>query len=151
MQKHLPSFEEIQKDGRKALRYMWYLILIFTIVQIIVSCVVASKNSSTAPLGYQSASFAAVWTMFLCIGFQVIGANIVFQPKSSELLVGFMIGFAFMMSELSLVLMGVFFVLGTEATTLNPGLSSSSSCLFLLLCITFACILNLRGYFGVGV
>lgn len=54
--------------------------------------------------------------MFLVIGFTIIGGQIVFGGKSSELLVGFMIGVAFMLAELFFVLMVAFFILGAEAT-----------------------------------
>lgn len=54
--------------------------------------------------------------MFLVIGFTIIGGQIVFGGKSSELMVGFMIGVAFMLAELFFVLMVAFFILGAEAT-----------------------------------
>jgi hypothetical protein len=66
------------------------------------------------PHGYKSASFAAIWSMFLVIVFTVLGAMIVFNGKCSELLVGFMIGVAAMLTELFFVLMVIFFVLGTN-------------------------------------
>lgn len=65
--------------------------------------------------GYPSATFAAIWSMFLCMLFTLHGAQIVFGGVSSELGVGFMIGVASMMTQLFFVLMCVFFVLSTEA------------------------------------
>ncbi len=54
--------------------------------------------------------------MFLVAGFTVLSGRVVFGNKKSELMVGFMIGFAFMLSELSFVLAVAFYILGTEAT-----------------------------------
>jgi hypothetical protein len=85
------------------------------VVQVIVSIAVAAANSK-AKGGYKSASFAAIWSMFLVILFTAVGGQIVFGGKSSELLVGFMIGVAFMLAELFFVLMVAFFILGSEAT-----------------------------------
>jgi len=93
---------------------MWYIILLFSFVQVILSCIVAAKNSEGSK-GYKSASFAAIWGMFVVIAFEAVAWGIVFHTKSSELLVGFMIGTAFMLAELFFVLMMVFFIIGTEA------------------------------------
>lgn len=78
-----------------------------------VSIVVAVKQKSVG--GYPSATFAAIWSMFLCILFTIHGAQIVFGGVSSEIGVGFMIGVATMMTQLFFVLMCVFFVLAKEA------------------------------------
>lgn len=84
----------------------------------IVSCAVAASNSKTAG-GYKSASFAAIWSMFLVIAFTALGAKIVFGGRSSELLIGFLIGVAAMLSQLCFVLMVIFFVFGVNAKTSN--------------------------------
>ena len=91
----------------------------FGLIQCIVSIVVAAKQNSIG--GYPSATFAAIWSMFLCILFTIHGAQIVFGGISSELGVGFMIGVAAMMTQLFFVLMCVFFVLSTEAKTAGYG------------------------------
>lgn len=91
-------------------------------MQVIVSIAVAATNSKGTG-GYKSASFAAIWSMFLVIGFTTVGGQIVFGGKSTELLVGFMIGVAFMMCELFFVLMVAFFILGSEATHNGYGTS----------------------------
>jgi hypothetical protein len=79
----------------------------------VVSIIVAVKQKSVG--GYPSATFAAIWSMFLCILFTIHGAQIVFGGVSSEIGVGFMIGVATMMTQLFFVLMCVFFVLAKEA------------------------------------
>ncbi|RYG63325.1 hypothetical protein EON64_16150 [archaeon] len=84
----------------------------------IVSIAVAAANSN-ATGGLKSASFAAIWSMFLVIAFAIVGAQIVFGGRSSELLVGFMIGTAAMLTELFFVLMVIFFVMGENASTNN--------------------------------
>lgn len=89
-------------------------------VQVIVSIAVAAANSNSDG-GYKSASFAAIWSMFLVIAFTGLGAKVVFGGKSSELLVGFLIGVAAMLTELFFVLMVTFFVLGQNATVNNLG------------------------------
>ena len=73
--------------------------------------VAAANSKSGSQGGMKSAGFAAIWSMFLVIGFTYVGGKIVFGDKSSELLVGFMIGIAYMMVELFFVLMIVFFIL----------------------------------------
>jgi len=104
---------QYRREGKLALKHMWFVVLLFAIVQVIVSIAVAATNSKTG--GYKSASFAAIWSMFLVIGFTTVGGQIVFGGKSTELLVGFMIGVAFMLCELFFVLMVAFFILGAEA------------------------------------
>lgn len=86
-------------------------------MQVIVSIVVAAAN--TGADGYKSATFAAIWSMFLVIFFTALGAKIVFGGKSSALMVGFMMGVAAMLTELFFVLMVIFFVLGQNADTNN--------------------------------
>ena len=71
--------------------------------------------------GYKSASFAAIWTMFLVIIFVYQSAQLVFRNQASKVQVGFLIGSGAMLSELMFVLMCVFFVLGTEANTNGYG------------------------------
>ena len=83
------------------------------------SIVVAAKQNTIG--GYPSATFAAIWSMFLCILFTIHGAQIVFGAASTELGVGFMIGVAAMMTQLFFVLMCVFFVLATEAKAAGYG------------------------------
>lgn len=82
----------------------------------IVSIAVAASNSQTTG-GYKSASFAAIWSMFLVIAFTALGGKIVFGGKSSELLVGFLIGVAAMLAQLCFVLMVIFFIFGSDAKT----------------------------------
>jgi hypothetical protein len=55
--------------------------------------------------------------MFLVIAFTAVGGKIVFGGRSSELLVGFLIGTAAMLSQLCFVLMVIFFVFGSSAKT----------------------------------
>jgi hypothetical protein len=108
-----------RKEGRLAMKHMWIVVVIFAVVQVIVSIAVAAANTKAMLGGHNSATFAAIWSMFLAIGFAVLGARIVFTGRSSELLVGFMIGVATMMTELFFVLMVFFFALGEQATTGN--------------------------------
>lgn len=96
-------------------------------VQVIVSIAVAAANSN-ATGGLKSASFAAIWSMFLVIAFTGVGAQIVFGGRSTELLVGFMIGTAAMLTELFFVLMVIFFVLGQTAT--DKGYSKLMYCCY---------------------
>jgi len=107
---------QYRKEGRLALRHMWFVIVIFAVVQVIVSIAVAAANNTDVG-GYKSATFAAIWSMFLVIFSTAVGGQIVFAGKSSELLVGFMIGFSAMLTELFFVLMVLFFILSSEATT----------------------------------
>lgn len=64
--------------------------------------------------------------MFLVIAFTGLGGKVVFGGKSSELLVGFLIGVAAMLTELFFVLMVTFFVLGQNATVNSYGKKSMS-------------------------
>ena len=68
-----------------------------------------------------SASFAAMWSMFLVLMFTVHGYQIVFGAQSTEIGVGYMIGVAAMMTQLFFVLMCVFFVLSTDAKNAGYG------------------------------
>ena len=106
-----------KKEGTLALKHMWIVICILGVVQIIVSIACAAANEKKGSNGHHSASFAALWSMFLVILFVFIGYKIVKGGKSHPLLVGFMIGVAFMLSQLCFVLMCMFFTLGTEAST----------------------------------
>jgi hypothetical protein len=90
-------------------------------VQIIVSIIVAAYEGSTdrGKRGYKSLGFAAIWSMFLVIAFTYLGYQIAFTSKSTELLVGFMIGVAAMLTELFFVLMCIFFIIGSEGSSSN--------------------------------
>lgn len=88
-------------------------------MQVIVSIAVAAANTKAQVGGHSSASFAAIWSMFMAIIFAGLGGYVVLSGKSSELLVGFLIGVASMMAELFFVLMAFFFTLGEIATTNN--------------------------------
>lgn len=87
-------------------------------IQFAISVAVAQINS-TAVGGYRSATFAAIWAMFLVIIFAYIGAKVSLKGSSTRLQVGFLIGAASMLSELFFLLMCYFFVLGNEAKTLG--------------------------------
>jgi len=113
------------KNNVGTLRVMWYVLAGSCVVQLIVASAAAAANAQTAN-GYKSASFAAVWTLFLVLLFQVMSAYIVFKQKSSALFVGFVIGTGLMTSELFFMLMCVFFLIGTEAQTINPGAAVDS-------------------------
>jgi len=112
------KLNQYRKEGRLALKHMWIVILVFAVVQVIVSIAVAAAND-TYDFGYKSAAFAAIWSMFLVVGFTGLGATIVFGGKATELLVGFLIGVAAMLAELFFVLMVMFFILGTNAANNN--------------------------------
>lgn len=59
--------------------------------------------------------------MFLVMAFTGLGGKVVFGGRSSELLVGFLIGCAGMLSQLCFVLMVIFFVFGQNApSTIQP-------------------------------
>jgi len=117
MQQVKGKIEMYRREGHLAIKHMWIVVLIFAVVQVIVSIAVAAANSSTESGGYKSASFAAIWSMFLVIMFTGLGAKIVFGGRSSALLVGFLLGAAAMLTELFFVLMVMFFVLGQNANT----------------------------------
>mmetsp|Transcript_35537 Transcript_35537/g.33708 ORF Transcript_35537/g.33708 Transcript_35537/m.33708 type:complete len:183 (+) Transcript_35537:100-648(+) len=139
---------EYKKEGKLALKHMWYVVAFFGLIQCIVSIIVAVYQKGEG--GYPSATFAAIWSMFLCILFTIHGAQIVFGGVSSELGVGFMIGVAAMMTQLFFVLMCVFFVLATEAQT--AGYASAPAdiaygvfCLFnMIIYFVYAIILSMH-------
>jgi len=114
-----------KKEGTMALKHMWIVILILGIVQIIVSIACAAANEKKGSHGHHSATFAALWSMFLVILFVFLGYKIIRGGKSHPLLVGFMIGVALMLAQLCFVLMCMFFTFGTEAT--NNGWSTAPS------------------------
>lgn len=53
--------------------------------------------------------------MFIIILFTFLGGRVVLRGRSHPIIVGFMIGFTFMLAELLFVIMCIFFGLGTEA------------------------------------
>eukprot|EP01038_Epipyxis_sp_PR26KG_P009489 gene9489-12783_t len=124
---------QYRKEGRLALRHMWFVIVLFAVVQVIVSIAVAATNNTMAG-GFKSLGFAAIWSMFLVIGFTVLGGRIVMTNRSSELLVGFMIGIAAMLTELFFVLMVMFFIIGQEAG-LNGGKTAPSDKAYAAFCL----------------
>lgn len=96
---------------------------VLSVVQVIVSIAVGAVNTQNVG-GYNSATFAAIWTMFLVIIFAAIGGRIVFGGKASELLVGFMIGIASMLAQLFFMLCCIFLGLGAEAAHNQYGMRS---------------------------
>ena len=113
-------------SGRPALKTTWYVICAFSSIQCLVAIICAAFNSQTTN-GYKSASFAALWDMFLLMGFVRAAYSIVFQNKSSELVVGCMMGMAYMLAQLFFVLMVVFFIFGMEAEVNNKSTSCAAA------------------------
>lgn len=92
---------------------------ILAVIQFIVSIAAATENNQSVG-GYKSASFAAIWSMFLIIGFAVFAQRIVHNNnKNDAIWVGFLIGASGMLCQLCLMLAAVFFTLGEAATTLG--------------------------------
>ena len=113
------------RNNASTLKLGWYFLAVLVVIQLIVASAAAAANATTVN-GYKSASFAAVWGLFLVLIFQYMTAHIIFRQKSSALFVGFVIGTGFMTSELMFMLMCVFFLIGTEAETINPGAAVDS-------------------------
>lgn len=103
-----------KKEGALALKHMWYVVAVFTLILFILAIFVAHQNSAYDG-GFVSVAFAAIWSMFLTLIFGYIGFKIVFGGKNMELLVGFMIGVASMLAQLFFMLAVIFFALGVEA------------------------------------
>ena len=112
--------------GRQALKNTWYVICGFSSIQCLVAIICAAFNSQT-PNGYKSASFAAIWNMFIIMGFCRVSYSVVFHSKSSEILVGAMMGISIMLAQLFFVLMVVFFIFGSEADVNNPTVAPSDN------------------------
>jgi len=113
-----------RREGALALRHMLYVILVFSLVQFIVSVIVANANSVDLG-GYRSIAFSAIWALLLVLIFAYLGGIIVFRGKTSELMVGFLIGVAATLSELFFVLAVIFFGIGVEAS--NNGWNTAPS------------------------
>lgn len=114
----MKTLNDYRKDGIMSLKHMWIVVLIFTLGQVIVAIYTAHKNS-IVPLGYKSASFAAIWSMFLTILLTIHGRKVAYAGEASPLSVGFLIGMSAMLCQLYFVLMCVFFVLAAEANHLK--------------------------------
>lgn len=113
-----------RKEGTSSLRHMWVVVAIMTLIQVIVSLVVASKNSSDIG-GYKSAAFIAIWCMFLVICFTYNGYKIVKTNKNSSFTVGFVIGIACMLCQLFFMVGVLYIGLGLEAYKNNWTTSDS--------------------------
>ena len=88
-------------------------------IQFIVSIAAAAANEQNNG-GYSSATFAAIWSMFMIVGFAIFAQRLVHNNnKNDAMWVGFLIGSAGMLSQLCLMLAAVFFTLGEAATTLG--------------------------------
>lgn len=61
---HILNKQRYRKEGGLALRHMWIVIAIMGLVQVIVSCAAAAANEKNVG-GYHSATFAAIWSMFI--------------------------------------------------------------------------------------
>ena len=103
--------------------------------------IVAAFNSQT-PNGYKSASFAAIWNMFIVIGFCRASYSILFHSKASELMVGALLGISIMLAQLFFVLMVVFFIFGSEADVNNPTVGPSDRAYGAF------CFFNMLAYFA---
>lgn len=86
-----------------------------TVIQFVLSIYVAHANTSDS-FGYQSAVFAAIWSMLLTLCFTGVGSFVIFgDQKLTELQVGLFLGASTMLSELFFALMVIFYILGTNA------------------------------------
>lgn len=107
--------EVVTKQPALALKQMFWVVIIFSCVQVIVSIIVAAKNSKY-DYGYKSLVFTAVWAMFLVILFAAIAGKVVFEGKAAPLLVGFLVGIAFMLCQLFFMIAVLFLGVGDEAS-----------------------------------
>lgn len=75
---------------------------------------------SVSNFGYKSLAFAAMWSLFLIIGFIALSSTLVSRTtKPTEFVLGTLIGFAAMLAELFFVLMVISFTLGSNAGDTN--------------------------------
>mmetsp|Transcript_2586 Transcript_2586/g.2736 ORF Transcript_2586/g.2736 Transcript_2586/m.2736 type:complete len:218 (-) Transcript_2586:190-843(-) len=114
MQALKDSFKTCDSSPATVVKQFWIVCLIFSGVDCIVSISVAGMNNETHG-GSSGLVFAALWSLFLVIIFDIAGSQLIFYGNCSALMVGFVIGVAAMLAELFLVLMCVFFSFGTSS------------------------------------
>jgi len=95
-------------------------------VDFLISIGVAAKNDNVIG-GSSSAAFAALWSFFVALLFSYGGSHLVFIGNGSALMVGFVIGASFMLSQLFFVLMCIFFTYGSTAKTDHIGTLNTTS------------------------
>ena len=86
-----------------------------TCADVIVSLAVTSQNNNSTG-GLIAAGFAAMWSCFLACILSYLSIKAVFSSLGvSPFYVGFIIGLSVMLAQLFLMLMFIFFFLGSEA------------------------------------
>ena len=79
-------------DEMPILKISWVICCIMILADVIMSCVVAAANDNEDG-GHKSSGFVAIWSMFLVVAFGVMGTRVILSQKSTNLFVGFLLGF----------------------------------------------------------
>jgi hypothetical protein len=103
----MDSFENVP-----VLKISWGLSLVFVVVDVIMSLYTAAANDNNN--GHKSSGFVAIWSGFLIVGFGVLGSRIIFSQKSTNLMVGFLLGYGAMLSQLFFALSIYYFLIANS-------------------------------------
>lgn len=98
--------KRFRDDEKLVLSYIWYAILLCTVVTIIVSIVAAHENEVTKG-NNQSLGFAAIWSMLLLVAMSAAG-TVVLRRRNRDITVGLLVGGSIMMSNLQFILFALF-------------------------------------------
>eukprot|EP00752_Nemacystus_decipiens_P008891 g7936.t1 len=109
------AVDHADKNPSKVVSYSWYLVLLFSAIDVLVALINASTNDSSAN-GSHAASFASVWTLFMVIAVSVAG-TVILKKYHTPLAVGTLLGLTTMMSQFMFVLFAVFLALAEYADT----------------------------------
>jgi len=82
----------VNLDEMPILKISWVVCCIMIVADVIMSCVVAAANDNEDG-GHKSSGFVAIWSMFLVVAFGVMGTRVILSQKSTNLFVGFLLGF----------------------------------------------------------
>jgi len=95
-----------------AITYAWLAALLLVFVAFICACVAAANMSKSRTVAdaqaSQVASFAAVWTALLMVGFSVFGTIAMIKREVTPLVVGVILGVLFIMCQQMLIIFAIF-------------------------------------------
>ncbi|GMH89059.1 hypothetical protein TrST_g11167 [Triparma strigata] len=102
----------------RLIAHVWYGCMFLAVTDVIVACATASTNDDAGRAGSRGGAFAAIWSMFMIIGYVVSGTYILRKHKTASA-TGFLLGMSFMISQLFFVLFVMFASFASTAAEID--------------------------------
>ncbi|GMH83513.1 hypothetical protein TL16_g09624 [Triparma laevis f. inornata] len=110
--------QQYTEKPTRLVAHVWYACMFLAVTDMIVACATASTNDDAGRAGSRGGAFAAIWSMFMIIGYVSSGTYILRKHKTASA-IGFLLGMSFMISQLFFVLFVMFASFATTASEID--------------------------------